>query len=46
MEAAGLYIIAAKHYVDALSIFTISDSLVTEGNIFRPGIKELLFPRW
>ncbi|QDO92493.1 purine-nucleoside phosphorylase [Formosa sediminum] len=29
MEAAGLYTIAAKHNVNALSILTISDSLVT-----------------
>jgi len=30
MEAAGLYTIAAKHNVKALSILTISDSLVTK----------------
>jgi len=29
METAGLYTIAAKHQVNALSILTISDSLVT-----------------
>jgi len=29
METAGLYTIAAKHKVNALSILTISDSLVT-----------------
>ncbi len=29
METAGLYSIAAKHKVNALSILTISDSLVT-----------------
>lgn len=29
METAGLYTVAAKHNVDALSILTISDSLVT-----------------
>lgn len=29
MESAGLYTIAAKHHVNALSILTISDSLVT-----------------
>lgn len=29
MEAAGLYTVAAKHKVNALSILTISDSLVT-----------------
>jgi purine-nucleoside phosphorylase len=29
MESAGLYTIAAKHNVNALSILTISDSLVT-----------------
>jgi purine-nucleoside phosphorylase len=29
METAGLYTIAAKHNVNALSILTISDSLVT-----------------
>lgn len=29
MEAAGLYTVAAKHNVSALSILTISDSLVT-----------------
>ena len=32
METAGLYTIAAKHGVNALSILTISDSLVT-GNV-------------
>jgi len=30
METAGLYTIAAKHNVNALSILTISDSLVTK----------------
>lgn len=30
MEAAGLYTIAAKHKVQALTILTISDSLVTQ----------------
>lgn len=30
METAGIYTIAAKHQVKALSILTISDSLVTE----------------
>jgi purine-nucleoside phosphorylase len=30
METAGLYTIAAKHGVKALSILTISDSLVTK----------------
>jgi len=29
METAGLYTLAAKHKVDALSILTVSDSLVT-----------------
>ncbi|MCF8273229.1 MAG: purine-nucleoside phosphorylase [Flavobacteriaceae bacterium] len=29
MESAGLYTVAAKHHVNALSILTISDSLVT-----------------
>lgn len=29
METAGLYTVAAKHHVNALSILTISDSLVT-----------------
>ena len=29
METAGIYSIAAKHNVKALSILTISDSLVT-----------------
>ena len=29
METAGLYTVAAKHNVNALSILTISDSLVT-----------------
>ena len=29
METAGLYTIAAKHNVKALTILTISDSLVT-----------------
>ena len=29
MESAGLYTVAAKHNVNALSILTISDSLVT-----------------
>jgi len=29
MESAGLYTIAAKHKVNALSLLTISDSLVT-----------------
>ena len=29
METAGLYTVAAKHNVKALSILTISDSLVT-----------------
>ena len=29
METAGLYTVAAKHNVSALSILTISDSLVT-----------------
>ncbi|MFC2077183.1 purine-nucleoside phosphorylase [Candidatus Bipolaricaulota bacterium] len=29
METAGLYTLAAKHRVDALSILTVSDSLVT-----------------
>ena len=33
MESAGLYTIAAKYKVDALSILTISDSLVTGENI-------------
>ena len=30
METAGLYTLAAKFNVDALSILTVSDSLVTE----------------
>ena len=30
METAGLYTIAAMHNVNALSILTISDSLVTK----------------
>jgi len=30
METAGLYTVAAKHNVNALSILTISDSLVTK----------------
>ena len=29
METSGLYTVAAKHGVNALSILTISDSLVT-----------------
>jgi len=29
MESAGLYTVAAKHKVQALSILTISDSLIT-----------------
>ena len=29
METAGLYTVAAQHDVNALSILTISDSLVT-----------------
>ena len=29
METAGLYTVAAKHNVNALSVLTISDSLVT-----------------
>lgn len=29
METAGLYTVAAKHNVNALTILTISDSLVT-----------------
>ena len=30
METSGLYTVAAKHNVNALSILTISDSLVTK----------------
>ncbi len=33
METSGLYTIAAKHQVNALSILTISDSLVTGENL-------------
>jgi purine-nucleoside phosphorylase len=33
METAGLYTIAAKYNVKALSILTISDSLVTEESL-------------
>lgn len=33
METAGLYTIAAKHEVKALSILTISDSLVTDDHL-------------
>ncbi|GAA3611716.1 purine-nucleoside phosphorylase [Flavivirga amylovorans] len=33
METAGLYTIAAKHQVNALTILTISDSLVTKESI-------------
>src|SRR5690554_138562 len=33
METAGLYTVAAKHQVNALSILTISDSLVTREKI-------------
>ncbi|TGV01435.1 purine-nucleoside phosphorylase [Flavivirga rizhaonensis] len=33
METAGLYTLAAKHHVNALTILTISDSLVTKESI-------------
>jgi len=33
METNGLYTVAAKHNVNALSILTISDSLVTKERI-------------
>ena len=42
METAGLYTIAAKYGVDALSILTISDSLVT-GDRLTPEEKETSF---
>ena len=42
MESAGLYTIAAKHNVNALSILTISDSLVT-GERTTPKERETSF---
>ena len=42
MESAGLYTVAAKHNVKALSILTISDSLVT-GERVAPKARENTF---
>ena len=44
METAGLYTIAAKYGVDALTILTISDSLVT-GERLTPEEKETSFSK-
>lgn len=44
METAGLYTIASKHNVRALSILTISDSLVTKEKISSDGREKTFYP--
>jgi purine-nucleoside phosphorylase len=44
MESSGLYTLASKHGVQALSILTVSDSLVT-GELATPEQRERGFPR-